>query len=426
VEGDLLVGKVAFTDKITTALQGYQSMMDEVDNTAFAYVKNLSLRVDSEAEGRIVDIAFVPKNIEVRDSFTKLKISIASLRKIEVGDKLSGRHGNKGVIARIASRADMPILPDGTTLDILVNPLGVPSRMNVGQILECLLGFAGKHLSKRFKVIPFDEIYGKDASAILVHEKLKQARSVSSIDWLLNSAHPGKIFLRDGRTGEYFDNPTTVGYAYILKLVHTIESKFHSRNTGPYNKVTQQPLGGRSRDGGQRLGEMEVWALEAHGCSHTLQELLSIKSDDIEGRVELETYLLSGRQYKKPMSKLPETFSLLIHELNALGLNIEFNKYKTQYSSLTETLSFNQTKSYEDSISFNKDQTQKNINNKIKSKNSGRMIAKLPSGSEQLVNFTNNEEEKKEGKTLTKKTQIKKQIDLFNILETRLKIKSIM
>ena len=184
-----------------------------------------------------------------------------------------------GMAFGILPRQDMPFLPDGTPIDMILNPLGVPSRMNVGQIFECLLGLAADQLNARFKIIPFDEMHGPEASRALVNKKLKQA-SVTN-EWLFSTAHPGKVILADGRTGQLFDNPVTVGKAYMLKLVHLVDDKIHARSTGPYSLVTQQPLGGRAQQGGQRLGEMEVWALEAFGAAYTLQELLTIKSDDM-------------------------------------------------------------------------------------------------------------------------------------------------
>jgi len=334
--GDLLIGKLKWKNENDKIVPG-EKLKDAIQKKNSSLLKDVSSYADKETYGRVIDVCVVPRNFErkvffAKDSSSKIKISVAHLKKIKVGDKLSGRHGNKGVISKIALSKDMPILPNGNTLDILVNPLGVPSRMNVGQVLECLLGFAGKSLGKRFKITPFDEIYGQEASTILVHEKLKEAVSKTSIDWLFNSNHPGKIFLRDGRTGEFFDNPTTVGCAYILKLVHVVESKIHARNTGPYQPETQQPVKGRSRNGGQRLGEMEVWALEAHGCSYTLQELLMTKSDNFDTRETLEDFLFKGRQTKKPNPIFSETFGLLIHELKSLGLDIRSYGTSGKYS----------------------------------------------------------------------------------------------
>jgi len=220
----------------------------------------------------------------------------------------------------------MPYLPDGTPIDILFNPLGVPSRMNVGQIFECLLGLAGEKLGNRFKILPFDEIYGREASRILVNQKLKETSMIPKLKWIFNPISPGKILLRDGRTGEYFDNPITVGKSYILKLIHLVDDKIHARATGPYAMITEQPLAGKSQNGGQRFGEMEVWALEAYGCANTLQELLTIKSDDIDGRLDMYQSLVQRTKTAKPNPSVSESFLALIRELQALGLDFSMQK----------------------------------------------------------------------------------------------------
>ena len=237
---------------------------------------------------------------------------------------MAGRHGNKGIVSRILPRQDMPYLSDGTSLDIVLNPLGVPSRMNVGQVYECLLGLAGEYLNKRFKILPLDEMYGSEASRGFVNKKLQKAALYSTKHWLFNSKYPGKMVLRDGRTGEQFDNPITVGKAYMLKLVHLVDDKIHARSTGPYSLVTQQPLGGRAQHGGQRLGEMEVWALEAFGAAYTLQELLTVKSDDMQGRNDALNAIVKGKPIPKPGT--PESFKVLMRELQSLGLDIAAHK----------------------------------------------------------------------------------------------------
>jgi len=254
---------------------------------------------------------------------TKVHIYIAQKRKIQVGDKIAGRHGNKGIISNILSSEDMPYLPDGSPLDLVLNPLGVPSRMNVGQIFECLLGLAGTYLGQCYKIQPFDEIYGSEASRSLVYSKLYEARIKTGQYWLFNPNFPGKIRLFDGRTGDCFEQPSTVGKAYILKLIHQVDEKIHARSTGPYSLITQQPLRGRSKQGGQRVGEMEVWALEGFGASYILQELLTIKSDDIEGRNKLTKSILNNKSIK---CGTPESFKVLIRELQALCLDISIYK----------------------------------------------------------------------------------------------------
>jgi DNA-directed RNA polymerase subunit beta len=250
---------------------------------------------------------------------SSIQIYLAERRRVQVGDKMAGRHGNKGIISEILPIEDLPFLPDGTPLDMVLNPLGVPSRMNVGQIYECLLGLAGKHLGENYKVVPFDEMYGADASRNFVYSKLYKASIKTGKTWLFNPKLPGKIGLYDGRTGESFHQAITVGYAYILRLVHMVDDKVHSRSTGPYSLVTQQPLRGRSKHGGQRLGEMEVWALEGYGAAFTLLEMLTIKSDDMSGRMTLWSNLILNKEIS---IGTPESFKVLICELQALCLDI--------------------------------------------------------------------------------------------------------
>nr|QUO99192.1 beta subunit of RNA polymerase [Oedogonium sp. HN1801B] len=248
-----------------------------------------------------------------------INVYLAEKRKIQVGDKIAGRHGNKGIVSQILPIQDMPYLADGSTIDLVLNPLGVPSRMNVGQIYECLLGLAGHYLSEYYRILPFDEKIGEEASRSFVFSKLYEARIKTGNCWLFNPKNPGKTFLFDGRTGDKFEQQVTVGYAYILKLVHLVDDKIHSRSTGPYSAVTQQPLRGRSKQGGQRLGEMEVWALEGYGAAFTLLELLTIKSDDKIGRLTIWDSIL---RQKEISIKTPESFKVLVCELKALCFDI--------------------------------------------------------------------------------------------------------
>jgi DNA-directed RNA polymerase subunit beta len=337
-ENDLLIGKLTPCNedcspeaKLLKAL--YKKKED--------YFRDTSLRVPHRIEGRVIDVRTISAAMLNKDelscSMTNeiIRVYIAQVRKIQIGDKLAGRHGNKGIISRILSKQDMPFLPDGTPIDILFNPLGVPSRMNVGQVFECLLGLVGEKIGKRFKVSPFDEVFGKEASRILINQKLKETAKLKNLNWIYQSNYPGKIFLRDGRTGDYFDNPILVGKSYILKLIHLVEDKIHARATGPYSMITEQPLAGKSQKGGQRFGEMEVWALEAYGCSNTLQELLTIKSDDIDGRNDMYESLLVRKQLAKPTPSIPEAFLALIRELNALGLDFSLHKIDPGFSSTT-------------------------------------------------------------------------------------------
>jgi DNA-directed RNA polymerase beta subunit len=253
----------------------------------------------------------------------KVRVYMVEKRKIQVGDKMAGRHGNKGIVSTILPRQDMPYLPDGTILDLVLNPLGVPSRMNVGQIFECLLGFAGSYLNQAYKIQPFDETYGSEASRSLVYSKLYEARLKTCQSWLFNPDHPGKVRLFDGRTGQCFAQPVTVGKAYILKLIHLVDEKIHARSTGPYALITQQPLRGRSNEGGQRVGEMEVWAFEGFGAAYLLQELLTIKSDDLLNRPTITSSIIANKSFNYGF---PESFNVLIRELQGLCLNITVGK----------------------------------------------------------------------------------------------------
>jgi len=235
-----------------------------------------------------------------------VRVYIAQKRKVSVGDKMAGRHGNKGVVSRILPQEDMPFLPDGTPLDIVLNPLGVPSRMNIGQVLEVHLGYAAKTLGWKVATPIFDGANEQD---------IADALELAGLDG------EGKSWLYDGRTGDRFDNKVTVGYVYFMKLHHLVDDKIHARSTGPYSLVTQQPLGGKAQFGGQRFGEMEVWALEAYGASYTLQEILTVKSDDVTGRVHTYESIVKGHNVPKP--GVPESFKVLVKELQALCLDIQ-------------------------------------------------------------------------------------------------------
>ncbi len=280
--GDILVGKV--TPKGESDQPPEEKLLRAIFGEKARDVRDNSLRVPSTERGRVVDVRIYTR--EQGDELPPganmvVRVYVAQRRKIQVGDKMAGRHGNKGIISRILPREDMPYLPDGTPVDIVLNPLGVPSRMNVGQVFELLMGWAAHNLDCRVKIVPFDEMYGAEKSQQTVQAYLKEAASQPGKDWIYNPEDPGKLLLRDGRTGEPFDQPVAVGYSHFLKLVHLVDDKIHARSTGPYSLVTQQPLGGKAQQGGQRLGEMEVWALEAYGAAYTLQELLTVKSDDM-------------------------------------------------------------------------------------------------------------------------------------------------
>ena len=319
--GDILVGKV--TPKGESDQPPEEKLLRAIFGEKARDVRDNSLRVPSTERGRVVDVRIYTR--EQGDELPPganmvVRVYVAQRRKIQVGDKMAGRHGNKGIISRILPREDMPYLPDGTPVDICLNPLGVPSRMNVGQVFELLMGWAAHNLDCRVKIVPFDEMYGAEKSQQTVQAYLKEAASQPGKDWIFNPENPGKLLLRDGRTGEPFDQPVAVGYSHFLKLVHLVDDKIHARSTGPYSLVTQQPLGGKAQQGGQRLGEMEVWALEAYGAAYTLQELLTVKSDDMQGRNEALNAIVKGKPIPRPGT--PESFKVLMRELQSLGLDI--------------------------------------------------------------------------------------------------------
>jgi DNA-directed RNA polymerase subunit beta len=320
--GDILVGKVISNN--TSEQLPESKLLRAIFGAKAKGVKDNSYRMSDGDYGRVIETVTFNRRTKLTYKFEKIYVFIAQIRKIQVGDKIAGRHGNKGIISRILPRQDMPFLPDGTPIDIILNPLGVPSRMNVGQLYECLLGFAGDKLNYRFKILPFDEMYGLEVSRILINKKLRQASIAKNESWIFNPYAPGKMVLIDGRTGTEFENPVTVGNAYMLKLIHLVDDKMHARATGPYSLITQQPLRGKAQHGGQRFGEMEVWALEGFGAAFTLKELLTIKSDDMQGRNETLNAIVKGQQI--PKFGIPESFKVLLHELRSIGLDMSTYK----------------------------------------------------------------------------------------------------
>ena len=304
---DILVGKI--TPKGETDLTAEERLLRAIFGEKAREVKDSSLRVPNGVKGKVIDV-----KVFTRDETTELpvgvnqtvRVMLCQKRKISPGDKMAGRHGNKGVVSRVLAIEDMPFLPDGTPIDIVLNPLAVPSRMNIGQILETHLGWAASRLGYRIATPVFDG-----------------ARDQDIISAMHESGLPpdAKIDLYDGRTGEKFDNPVTVGYKYMLKLAHLVEDKIHARSTGPYSLVTQQPLGGKAQFGGQRFGEMEVWALEAYGAAYILQEMLTVKSDDVVGRVKTYEAIVKGESIQE--AGVPESFKVLIKELQSLGLSVD-------------------------------------------------------------------------------------------------------
>ena len=303
---DILVGKV--TPKGENDLSAEERLLRAIFGEKAREVRDTSLKVPHGETGIVVDVKIFTRENgdELNPGVNKLvRVYIATKRKINVGDKMAGRHGNKGVISRILPEEDMPFMENGNSLQVMLNPLGVPSRMNVGQVLEVHLGLAAKTKGWYIATPVFDGASEKDIRKLLVD---------------CGYSETGKLKLRDGRTGEYFDNAVTVGYMYMLKLHHLVDDKIHARSTGPYSLVTQQPLGGKAQFGGQRFGEMEVWALEAYGAAYTLQEILTVKSDDIVGRVQTYESIVKGENIPEP--GIPESFKVLIKEMQSLALDV--------------------------------------------------------------------------------------------------------
>ncbi|MBO4890231.1 MAG: DNA-directed RNA polymerase subunit beta, partial [Lachnospiraceae bacterium] len=342
-------------------------------------VRDTSLKVPHGEYGIIVDAkVFTRENgDELPPGVNKsVRIYIAQKRKISVGDKMAGRHGNKGVVSRVLPIEDMPYLPNGRPVDIVLNPLGVPSRMNIGQVLEIHLSLAAKalgfnistpvfdgadeddimdtlDLANDYVNLPFDSKEAKDKSEVTfeslhkaellpeVYEYLSENREHRKLWKGVPISRDGKVRLRDGRTGEYFDNPVTIGHMHYLKLHHLVDDKIHARSTGPYSLVTQQPLGGKAQFGGQRFGEMEVWALEAYGASYTLQEILTVKSDDVIGRVKTYEAIIKGDNI--PEGGIPESFKVLLKELQSLGLDVRVLKDDNTEVEIKETVDYGET-----------------------------------------------------------------------------------
>lgn len=319
---DILVGKI--TPKGESEHPPEEKLLRAIFAEKARDVRDNSLRVPHGEGGRVVDVKVFDR--EKGDELppganTVVRVYVAQKRKVSVGDKVAGRHGNKGIVSNVLPVEDMPFLPDGTPVDIVLNPLGVPSRMNVGQTYETLLGLTAYMTGKHYEVPPFDEMYGFEASRVAVLKELEQAIADSGKDWIRMD---GKTMLYDGRTGEPFMNPVSIGKIFMMKLVHLVDDKIHARSTGPYSLVTQQPLGGKAQFGGQRFGEMEVWALEAYGAAYSLQEMLTIKSDDVVGRSRAYEAIVKGENLNRP--GIPESFKVLVRELQSIGLDITVTK----------------------------------------------------------------------------------------------------
>jgi DNA-directed RNA polymerase subunit beta len=318
--GYILVGKV--TPKSETETTPEFKLLNSIFGEKAKEVRDTSLRVPHGTGGTVIDVQRLRRS--EGDDLSPgvdevVKVLIATKRKLQEGDKMAGRHGNKGVIARVLPEEDMPYMADGTPLEICLNPLGVPSRMNIGQLLECMLGWAAVRNNEWYATPVFESATGDEIKSLLTKGKVPES---------------SKITLYDGRTGVPFENDVMVGYMYVLKLHHLVDDKMHARSTGPYSLVTQQPLGGKAQFGGQRLGEMEVWALEAYGAANTLQELLTIKSDDMNGRAKVYESIVKGEPGTN--AGIPESFNVLVQELRGLALDISIYDSKGKQIPLTE------------------------------------------------------------------------------------------
>nr|QXO04713.1 RNA polymerase beta subunit [Hetaeria youngsayei] len=319
--GDILVGKLTPQAANESSYAPEDRLLRSILGIQVSTSKETSLRLPIGGRGRVIDVRWIHRKGGSNYNSESIRVYILQKREIKVGDKVAGRHGNKGIISKILSRQDMPYLQNGTPVDIVFNPLGVPSRMNVGQIFECSLGLAGDLLKKHYRIAPFDERYEQEASRKLVFSELYEASKQTKNPWVFEPEYPGKSRIFDGRTGDLFEQPVLIGKSYILKLIHQVDDKIHGRSSGHYALVTQQPLRGRAKQGGQRVGEMEVWALEGFGVAHILQEMLTYKSDHIRARQEVLGATIIGATVPNPEGAT-ESFRLLVRELRSLALEL--------------------------------------------------------------------------------------------------------
>lgn len=314
-KGNIIVGKIKQATQNT--------YKNKILNLIFKKkrVKDISLRTSGDHQGKVLEIRII------KNKFVSIIIYIVEKRKIQIGDKISGRHGNKGIISKFLEQEKMPYLQDGKIIDIILNPLGIPSRMNVGQLFECLLGLAGKNLRENYQLIPFDEVFKNETSKIIVYNKLYEASKKTNKKWIFNPNNIGKTLIFNGKTGKPYLQKVTIGYSYILKLIHQVKDKIAARSTGSYSVITKQPLRGKSKKGGQRFGEMEIWALEGFGCAYNLQEIITIKSDDTTNKFKLLYNLIKGSNLPEP--GIPESSKLFILELESICIKISINKKST-------------------------------------------------------------------------------------------------
>nr|YP_011035642.1 RNA polymerase beta subunit [Cornukaempferia aurantiflora]WRI59954.1 RNA polymerase beta subunit [Cornukaempferia aurantiflora] len=319
--GDILVGKLRPQTANESSYAPEDRLLRAILGIQVSTAKETSLKLPIGGRGRVIDVRWIRKRGGSSYNLEMIRVYISQKREIKVGDKVAGRHGNKGIISKILSRQDMPYLQDGTPVDMVFNPLGVPSRMNVGQIFECSLGLAGDLLKRHYRIASFDERYEQEASRKLVFSELYEASKQTKNPWVFEPEYPGKSRIFDGRTGNPFEQPVLIGKSYILKLIHQVDDKIHGRSSGHYALVTQQPLRGRAKQGGQRVGEMEVWALEGFGVAHILQEMLTYKSDHIRARQEVLGATIIGGRVSNP-EDAPESFRLLVRELRSLAIEL--------------------------------------------------------------------------------------------------------
>uniref|UniRef100_UPI00315CC5F8 RNA polymerase beta subunit n=1 Tax=Pyrola atropurpurea TaxID=642525 RepID=UPI00315CC5F8 len=319
--GDILVGKLTPQVVKESSYAPEDRLLQAVFGIQVSTSKETCLKLPTGGRGRVIDVRWIQTKGDSSYNTEKIRVYILQKREIKVGDKVAGRHGNKGIISKIVPREDMPYLQDGRPVDMIFNPLGVPSRMNVGQIFECSLGLAGSLLGRHYRIAPFDERYEQEASRKIVFSELYEASKQTANPWVFEPEYPGKSRLFDGRTGDPFEQPVLIGKSYILKLIHQVDDKIHARSSGPYALVTQQPLRGRAKKGGQRVGEMEVWALEGFGVAHILQEILTYKSDHIRARQQIFGTTIIGGLIPNP-EDAPESFRLLVRELRSLALEL--------------------------------------------------------------------------------------------------------
>jgi DNA-directed RNA polymerase subunit beta len=320
--GDVLVGKLTAKQSEGLLHTPESKLLQDILGVQAFGTQDTCLKVPPRGEGRVIDVRWIARDNHLLGHRKVIHVYILQERKIQVGDKVAGRHGNKGVVSRILPRQDMPYLQDGTPVDMVLSPLGVPSRMNVGQVFECLLGLAGGYLNQHYRIMPFDERYGRESSRKLIFSELYKASQKTNYPWIFEPDSPGKSKLFDGRTGEVFNQPITVGRAYMFKLIHQVDDKIHARSTGPYALVTQQPVRGRSRQGGQRVGEMEVWAFQGFGAACVLQELLTTKSDHASARAEAPNAIVTGNLVPKPIGT-SDCLGVLLRELRCLGIHLD-------------------------------------------------------------------------------------------------------